>query len=390
MNKKHLWKKRLALILSTVLAVSIFTGCTAETEDSPVQSGDSKVSESTQTPHPNEPITEFDRSETVYLFSGMSTLPNSMNPLAGDTGFPVGTQHNILFLYETLFMMNMVTGELEPLIADSYEIIDDLTVQVKINPNVTFNDGQPCTSADIAYSYELGKRYDVMWSSFWQNLEKIEIIDGTTLIFHQNPSNANTLNILDALQSCPIMPKHIWEPIEQTTGNDLTKIRNEYTNLENPVGTGSYMLHSFNDQQTVIVRNENYWGVKRFGKLPTPKYIVNPHYSSNDALTLDFKNNEIDMAQAFIPQIWKLTEENPAIATYLDDFPYHLEGGMVAAMFNMSVPGLDNPEVRNTLIWMQSLITSIAIILIKPTKYSMHLVQFQAVTAYAFFLTAPA
>lgn len=296
-----------------------------------------------------ETVTEFPRDETIMIFTGMSAVPTSMNPMSGDTNWPVSQNNDVNFIYETLFMMNMRTGEFEPLIGDSYEEIDELTIEVKMNPNVTFSDGTPATSADVIYSYELGNKYDVKWSLYWQNIESLEAVDDHTIRIHQKSDAYNILNILDSFQSVPVMPKHIWEVVEEENNNDITEIRANFDNKENPIGTGSYLLHSFNDQQTVIVRNEEYWGVEHFGKLPSAKYIVNPHYASNDTLTLAFKNNEIDVAQAFIPQIWKLTEENPAIQTYYDDFPYHMEGGMVSMLVNLGKPGLDNVDVRRAL-----------------------------------------
>ncbi len=321
-------KKALAMVLSLMLMFGAFSAADATT-------------------------TEFSHAESVFLFTGMSVVPHSMNPMAGDTAFPVSSLSNVFLVYEALFMMNQLTGELEPLIGDSYEPVDDMTVEVKINPNVTFSDGTPCTAADVAYSYELGKKYDVAWTSYWQYLESIEVVDDYTLRFHQNPENPNYLCVLDSFQSCYVLPKAIWEKIEADNNNDIGEIRKNFTNMdgEGPIGTGCYKLHSYNDQQTVLVRNENYWGVERFGKLPSAKYIINPHFASNDALTLAFRNNEIDYAQAFIPQIWTLIKENPKIATYLDESPYHLEGGMVSIMCNLSKPGLDNKEVRRALAY---------------------------------------
>lgn len=44
-------------------------------------------------------------------------------------------------------------------------------------------------------------------------------------------------------------------------------------------------------------------------------------------------------------------EKNDKVGTYLSDAPYHLEGGMVAMVFNTSLPGLDDPEVRRAIAY---------------------------------------
>lgn len=343
-------RKRISVVLATLLSLGLLASCAAETAETPVTDpGQSGASQGVSTTAEGTKTTQFDRKETLYIFSGMSVTPTTFNPMDGFPSWPASQRQDQLLLFETLFMTNMLTGELEPLVGDSYEIVDDLTVQVKINPNVTFNDGTKCTAEDIKYSYELGQRYDIAWSSFWLNLDSIEAVDETTLVFHQKASNPNTLNVLDALQGVPCLPKAIWEKVEADNGNNVAEIRKNFTNMEAPVATGCYKVHSYNDQMIVLERNENYWGVERFGKLPSAKYICNPIYNSNDSLAMAFKNNEVDMAQAFIPKIWTLIEENSAIDTYYDDFPYHLEGTMVSMMYNTTKPGLSDPEVRRAI-----------------------------------------
>jgi peptide/nickel transport system substrate-binding protein len=294
--------------------------------------------------------TEFDHKETVYLFSGMSTVPSTWNPLDPNLSWPGGDSYTEVLMYEVLFISNMLTGELEPLIGDSYEV-NGTDVTVKVNPKVTFSDGSACTVDDVIYSYELGKKYTIQWSQYWQFIDSIERVDNNTIVFHQKAASANTLYVLDSLQGVPILPKKIWEKVEADNGYDITKIRTGFLNMDDPIGTGAYKVYMYNDQRVVLIRNENYWGAipERFGKLASAKYLINVFYSSNDSLTTAFKNNEVDLAQAFIPNIWDLIKANPAIDTYIPDFPYHLEGAMVSMMYNVTKPGLNNPAVRRAL-----------------------------------------
>lgn len=292
-------------------------------------------------------MTEYPREETVYYFSGMGVLPSTFNPLAGDPSWPVGSAIQLL-MYETLFMMDMGTGELKPLLGDSYEIVNDIDIEVKINEKAHFSDGTPVTAADVAYSYELGSRYDLSWTTYWSNIQSVEAVDDTTFVIHQNPESYNNLSALDSMQMVPVLPKAIWEKVEEDAGYDIVKIR-EFLNMDNPIGSGCYKVDSFNDMGIYLVRDDNYWGVERFGKLPSAKYLANPFYKSNDALAIAFQNNEVDFAQAFIPNIWDMEAANDKIGTYLKEAPYHVEGGMVCLTFNVNVPGLDNAAVRRAI-----------------------------------------
>jgi peptide/nickel transport system substrate-binding protein len=297
-----------------------------------------------------EPLTEYPREETIYLFMGMGALPSTLNPLAaGESGWPTGTSIQLL-LYETPFMMNMLTGELEPLICDSYEIGEDNSITVKVNEKAHFNDGSVLNADDVVYSYNLGAKYDINWTDYWVNIDRVEKVDDYTFTIFQKENAVNTPNVLDSLQIVNVLPSDIWSAIEEKAGNDIMKIR-DFLNLEDPVGSGCYMIDNITEGGVYMVRDENYWGVERFGKLPSAKYAANLIYKSNDLLAVAFENNEVDLAQAFIPAINEMSQRNPAIGTYLNSPPYHVEGGMVTAVFNTLIPGLDNAEVRRAIAY---------------------------------------
>lgn len=345
-------KRILSTILVVLFTIAIFAACT------PVETGQTEPGESTTksttsngggTTTSEGETTDFPRDETFYFFSGMGVLPTTFNPLDGNPNWPTGSTMQYL-LYEALFMMNMLTGELEPLIADSYSVQDDGSIKVVINEKAHFNDGSDLTAEDVKYSYDLGNKYPIAWSQYWNHIDSVEVVDETTIVIHQNEDNPNTLSNLDSLQMVPIVPKAIWEKVEEDSNEDIAEIR-KFNNLTDPVGSGMYKVYTYNDQGIYLIRDENYWGVERFGKLPGPKYLAQPIYKSNDALAVAFKNNEVDLAQAFIPKIWEMQEDNPNIGTYIDEPPYHLEGGMVCLVFNTSVPGLDDPEVRRALAY---------------------------------------
>lgn len=342
-------KRFLSIALSLALALSLLAGCGGGGSSAvPASGGAASAGTSTPADATGGAVTQFPREESLYYFSGMGTLPTSFNPMSGTPNWPAGQMQYML--YEAMFMMDMLTGELEPLLADSYEIQDDDSIKVVLNAKAHFNDGTPLTSEDVKFSYDVANEYDLTWSTFWQQLESVEAVDAQTLVFHQKADAVNTPVVLDSFQMVPIMPKAVWGPVVEAAAGDVSAIRS-VDNLEAPVGSGPYKVHSFNDQGIYLERDDNYWGVERFGKLPAPKYVIQPIYKSNDLVTTDFQNNKLDLVQAYIPKIWELKEKNPAIKTYLADAPYHLTGGMVAIVFNTTLPGLDDAAVRRALAY---------------------------------------
>lgn len=290
---------------------------------------------------------ETPRNETLYVNGLQWGPPTNFNLLSGNPAFPVNYGNSRELLYETLFMVNQLDGALEPLLGKSYEWTDDTTLRIELNADAKWSDGTTFTADDVVYTYELGKKYDINWSSFWTYIQEVKADGAEAVEIKLNPDNPNKLTVLDSIELIPMLPKHIWEEIEKKNNNDLTAIRKEIN--DNPVGTGAYKLHFYNDQKITIIRDDNYWGQKLFGKLPAPKYITHVIYKDNAAGDLAFKSGQVDVSQQFIPQVWKMWEGGAPVKTYLKDAPYYLPGSMPSIFFNLSKAGLDNADVRRAI-----------------------------------------
>ncbi|MBB3114691.1 peptide/nickel transport system substrate-binding protein [Paenibacillus phyllosphaerae] len=212
---------------------------------------------------------------------------------------------------------------------------------------INMNDGKPFTSDDVVYTYKLGQKYEINWSSYWDYIQDVTADGPNAVKITLNPANPNKLTVTESIELIPMLPKHIWEAIETKANNVLAEIRKEFN--ENPVGTGPYKMHFYNDQKITVVRDDNYWGKALFGKLPAPKYITHVIYKDNAAGDLAFKNGQVDVSQQFTPQVWKMWEGGAPVKTYLKDAPYYLPGSMPSIFFNMTKKGLDNADVRKAI-----------------------------------------
>lgn len=348
MKLKIAWKPLLGLLM----AVSLITvGCQSVTppsvtEPKPNQEVNAPGAKEEETA-PQGDAKATPRNETLYVNGLQWGAPTNFNLLSGNPAFPVNYGNSRELIYETLFMINLLTGELEPLLGTKYEWTDDLTLQVELNPDAKWSDGKPFTSDDVVYTYQLGKRYDINWSSFWTYIEDV-VADGPNKVkIILNKTNPNKLTVLDSIELMPMLPKHIWEEIEKKANNDLSTIRKEVNS--DPVGTGPYKIYFYNDQKITVVRDDNYWGKALFGKLPAPKYITHVIYKDNAAGDLAFKSGQVDVSQQFIPQVWNMWKDGSPVKTYLKEAPYYLPGSMPSIFFNLSKPGLDNADVRRAI-----------------------------------------
>ena len=353
-------KKASILFVCLVMIFSLLAACskssspgstqntqTGSTSSSGGSSSDSGSSDSGGSSGGASGSGETPRNETLYINGLQWGAPTNFNLLSGNPAFPINYGNSRELVYETLFMINMLDGNLEPLLGTSYNWVDDLTLKIELHPEAKWNDGTPFTSEDVVYTYKLCQRYEINWTSYWDYIQDVVAEDAHTVTIKMKPDNPNRLVVLESIELIPMLPKHIWEAIEEKAGYDLAAIRREPN--DNPVGTGPYKLYFYNDQKITLIRDDNYWGQVLFGKLPAPKYITHNIFKDNAAGDLAFKNGEVDVSQQFIPQVWKMWEDGAPIKTYLSEAPYYLPGSMPSIFFNTTVPGLDNPDVRRAI-----------------------------------------
>ncbi|MEC0241892.1 ABC transporter substrate-binding protein [Paenibacillus dokdonensis] len=355
MKLKIASKPLVALFMAAVLIAGCESVQPPSATETPKTQDENKTPADTTTKEPSkEPAAEpakgdakeTPRNETLYINGLQWGAPTNFNLLSGNPAFPINYGNSRELIYETLFMINELDGALEPLLGSKYEWKDD-TLHIELNKDAKWSDGQPFTADDVVYTYQLGKKYDINWSSYWTYISDVTADGANAVNIKLNKDNPNKLTVLDSIELIPMLPKHIWEEIEKKSNNDLTAIRKEVN--ADPVGTGPYKMYFYNDQKITIARDDNYWGKSLFGKLPAPKYITHVIYKDNAAGDLAFKSGQVDVSQQFIPQVWNMWKNGAPIKTYLKDAPYYVPGSMPSIFFNLSQKGLDNADVRRAI-----------------------------------------
>jgi ABC-type transport system substrate-binding protein len=276
------------------------------------------------------------RSETLQL-SGYEGPPTALRPwdIAGQAGMA------FFYMYEPLFGVNIAKGsapqDLIKILGENITWINSTTIEVKIRKEANWTDGNPITSADVEYSYGI---YGLNDSKSWaaqevlplrERLESFEILDNKTFRIHIKPEYPNSAVVWRHMTlSYNILPKHVWLQIEAQYGADMRTFTNDWQDSAMPnawkVASGMYLPTYHSDTQTIMTRNDNWWGRAVFGKLPAPKYILHTRYFySNAPAALDLQNNEIDICGNFIPGIESIMGAFPQIHTYDPIAPYYAE-----------------------------------------------------------------
>ncbi|MCI8614540.1 ABC transporter substrate-binding protein [Parablautia intestinalis] len=300
------------------------------------------------------------RNETLYFAGQQWGTINDWNPFSANSNNAMAIQQkdsSRTLIYETLFMFNMLDGQLYPLLATDWAWDDDAmtSMTIHLNPDAHWSDGSALTAEDVAYTWDCNVKYESSLGVDFPNyVESITAVDDTTVELKcalddaGNPTNP--LKVQQLLQQMYIMQKAYLETVEAR--NDSDKEAMKLDKMDDLVASGPYMPFYDDDQKVVFIRDENYWGQadSMWGKLPAPKYIAHVIYADNNAGQIALKAGEVDVCQQFITDVQKLWEdEGLPITTYIDEPPYGQCATMPSCWMNVDVEGLDQVEVRKAI-----------------------------------------
>jgi len=189
-------------------------------------------------------------------------------------------------IYDTLFIV-LRNGTYHPWLAESWSISPDaMTYTFNLRHGVTWQDGEPFTSADVKFTFDLAKDNPALdnYALAVSSLESVETPDDYMVVFHLKEPLVPFL--FYAGGSCPIVPKHIWETIDDPA---------TFEPMDSPeelVGTGPFNYVSRKPGEQVIVEaNEDFWGGR-----PYIDAIIFKIYTNADARILALMKGEVDAA----------------------------------------------------------------------------------------------
>jgi peptide/nickel transport system substrate-binding protein len=150
------------------------------------------------------------------------------------------------------------TNKVVPQIADSWEWVDNKTLEFKLKPDVTFHNGEALTAEDVKFSFERtitenGIEYPEPHTALRKGLiaplESVEAIDDYTVRFHFSDPWPVALQMLCHHN---IVPKDYMEQVG-TEGF-----------IEHPIGAGPFeFVEGGLDTQVVMERFDDYYGGSR-------------------------------------------------------------------------------------------------------------------------------
>jgi peptide/nickel transport system substrate-binding protein len=247
---------------------------------------------------------------------GWLNEPDTMNPL---TTFSTEAVEVTQLIYDKLLDYDLNLKP-EPALATSFtQSADGKSITFTLRDGVKWQDGQPFTSADVAYTYNLVHDNSLgQYAQFLTDLTAVKTPDATTVeLDFKAPQAFNPALVV------PIVPKHVWSSM---TAKEIETFAND-----KPVGTGPFTFSEWKKGASLTVtRNEAWWG-----QLPSPAAVTWVLYGNSDVMGQALRSGEVDIIPQVPPSVFDgLNGAENVKAVSIPSFSFHHIG------FNVS----DNPK----------------------------------------------
>jgi peptide/nickel transport system substrate-binding protein len=226
-----------------------------------------------------------DGGKVVLKVGWMGDIDN-LNPLIGWT-------NNVYEIYAQQYLL-MVGRDWETMkpddsgIAKSWEVSDDgLVWTFMMNEGMTWQDGEPITADDVAFTYNFIIENEIAaYINFVAGINRVEVVDDLTYRVVCDEPVASMLTLW-----IPCLPEHIW--------GEMTAKEASQT-FQNPapcIGSGPYQVVEWKKER--FLRMEAYDDYY-LGK-PTVDELIFVVYQNGDTMVQDLKSGNLDAAYLFPP-----------------------------------------------------------------------------------------
>ncbi|MGD9145568.1 MAG: ABC transporter substrate-binding protein [Anaerolineae bacterium] len=228
-----------------------------------------KVVEVTAVPAPEGP--------EGTLTMALSTFPNSIDrPQAAERNASNVSQQ----IFDSLVWINE-EGEIEPALAESWEISDDGTEYTfKLREGVVFHNGEPFNADSVVVSWERAANADFEYSYFWTRADSVQKIDDYTVKITTPEPDALFMRIV--ADSWAMIPPQYYEEVGEEGFNEF------------PVGAGPFKFVEWvKGDHITLEANPDYWDEG----MPNVQNLVFRPIPESSTRVAAVQTGEIDVVQ---------------------------------------------------------------------------------------------
>jgi peptide/nickel transport system substrate-binding protein len=225
------------------------------------------------------------------LTEGIIGTPRFVNPLLAVSD----ADRDLTALVYSGLVRVTPEGDFIPDLAEKFTISDDAkTYTFTLRPELTFHDGEPLTTADIAFTVNQAQDPQVksVRRAAWEGVT-VEVINDREIAFHlQQPYAAFLENL-----TLGILPKHIWQGLNP----DSLSLARE--NIE-PIGSGPFKINSAKLNRDGLPLYYELGAFRHFALgQPRLKQVRLNFYPNEAELVVAYNHGQIDSLAAVNPEI---------------------------------------------------------------------------------------
>ncbi len=216
----------------------------------------------------------------------------------------------------------------QPGLAERWEILDPLTYVFHLHGGVTFHDGRPLTSRDVKWTLDslLQGKIRSTKTSTYRFVDRIETPDELTIVVHlKEPFAALLWNLSEGAMG--IVP---YGSLEEIT--------------RQPIGTGPFKFVSAEtDKEVILQRNDTYWG--KAPHLARVRFAVVPD-ATTQALELRKGSADLTINSPMPPDAVVTLQRDPSLIVQ-----YGPGTRLAYLAFNLRDPVLKDVRVRQAIAY---------------------------------------
>ena len=273
------------------------TATPSATASSPAASSSAPVTTSAPATSAPASVAPASSAAPTYKQGGTVTISNEQgqtwtcqfNPYN-----PAVNAESLGFFYEPLIYVDLLNNSAEtPMLATGYQWASDKkSIVFTIRDGVKWNDGQPFSAADVAFTFNLMKKVPALdLYALWTDagLQSVTASGNQVTMTFSQVATTYFFNFADQVG---IVPEHIFSTGDAAAHPDTWPD-------PNPVGTGPFTVSPCTPNNIQMVANPTYWAKGE----PYIQKVEYPAYLDNNPANLDLASGKAQWGSQFIPNI---------------------------------------------------------------------------------------
>ncbi|MGM0592179.1 MAG: ABC transporter substrate-binding protein [Halobacteriota archaeon] len=224
-----------------------------------------------------------DASRLVVGAQQEISAPNPLAPGSNDV------QYLFKLAYDTPRRIGL-DGDPVDWAVESFETVDETTIDMTLREGMTFHDGEPVTGEDLRFTFDFLTEYEFpKFDPFLEGVERTELqTDRTVRVTLDQP---NVAFLTSAMTFMNILPKHVWESVPDEVDQPV----NWNASVDDLVGSGPLKITDISSSEIIYEAFDDHFAPVAYDE------FVFVNRASMEAIRADFEAQNVHLTTSSPP-----------------------------------------------------------------------------------------